>query len=314
MSAVIEHIDSGADINADAGSGTASGADQGTVSGAAGAGDEGQRVAAEVGTGKAAEGAAVTGDTVSAGAPGADSKDKLVPIAALHESRETIKALKTQIAALEAQPKLSAEDADLLKDLRAQKKAASEPKDPDFLEDPKGYVDAKAKQTAEALKKLNEATEKQTQQQEQQQQLNQILTGVQQHEQTFLKETPDYHAAIDHIRTVRGSQLQMLYPQATPEQITRQITTEEIGAAAQILRAGGNPAEFAYNYAKTMGYQPKVAPVADPNANGAVKPDKEALRSLGGGGGAQKTEEDEGNLMPEFATALAERFGVRKRK
>jgi hypothetical protein len=313
MSAVIEHIDSGADINGnDSG---ATGANEGGVSDTAGAGDEGQRAASEGTTGKAPERAAAASDATVAGAPGADGKDKLVPIAALHESRETIKALKTQIAALEAQPKLSAEDADLLKDLRAQKKAAQEPKDPDFLEDPKGYVDAKAKQTADALKKLNEATEKQTQQQEQQQQLSQILTGVQQHEQSFLKTTPDYHAAIDHIRNVRGSQLKMLYPQATPQQILQQITTEEVGAAAQILRAGGNPAEFAYNYAKTMGYQPKAAAAADPNAsNGAAKPDKDALRSMGGGGGAEKADEDEGNLMPEFATALAERFGVKKRK
>lgn len=231
----------------------------------------------------------------------------------MHESRETIKALKTQIAALESQPKLSAEDAELLKDLRAQKKAAQEPKDPDFLEDPKGYVDAKAKQTADALKKLDEATTRQTQEREQQQQLNQLLSGVQQHEQAFIKTTPDYTSAIDHIRLVRGNQLQMLYPQATPQQIQQQITSEEIGAAAQILRAGGNPAEFAYNYAKTMGYQPKAAtPPAD--ANGTPKPDKDALRSMGGGGGAEATGEDEGDTMPEFASALAERFGVRKRK
>lgn len=226
-----------------------------------------------------------------------------------------MKALKTQIAALEAQPKLSAEDADLLKDLRIQKQAALAPKDPEFLEDPKGYVDAKARQTADAVKKLNENNEQTRQTQERQQQLNQVLTGVQQHEQTFLKTTPDYHAAIDHIRAVRGSQLQMLYPQATPEQIVRQITTEEIGAAAQILQAGGNPADFAYKYAKTMGYQPK-APAVDPDAsaNGAVKPDKDALRSMGGGGGAQKGDEDDSNLMPELGQALAERFGVKRKK
>ena len=315
MSAVIEHIDSGADLSGNTNDSGATRADQGTVSSASGTSDEGQRAAADSNAAKSAEGAAAASDPAATGVSGADGKEKLVPLAALHEQRELVKTLKTQIATLESQPKLSAEDAELLKDLRAQKKAAQEPKDPDFLEDPKGYVDAQAKKTAEALKKLDEATTKQTQQQEQQQQLNQILTGVQQHEQSFLKTTPDYHAAIDHIRSVRGSQLQMLYPQATPEQITRQITTEELSAAAQILRSGGNPAEFAYNYAKTMGYQPK-APTPDPNAtvNGAVKPDKDAVRSMGGGGGSEATGEDDSNAMPEFASALAERFGVRKRK
>lgn len=313
MSAVIEHIDSGADINADAGSGAAAGGDQGAVSGASGAGDEGQRAATEGASGKAAEGAAAAGDSAAAGVSGADGKDKLVPIAALHESRETIKALKTQIAALESQPKLSAEDAETLKDLRAQKAAAQAPKDPDFLEDPKGYVDANNKKNADELKTLREDNQRRTQEQQQHQQVQQILSGVAQHEQTFLKATPDYHQAIDHIRTVRASQLQMLYPQATPQQIQHQISSEEIGAAAQVLRGGGNPAEFAYNYAKTVGYQPKAAPVAN-GADGAAKPDKDAVRSMGGGGGAEKGDEDAGNEMPELAQALAERFGVRRKK
>jgi hypothetical protein len=316
VSAVIEHIDSGADLSgttSDSGSGST------TTQGVSDTSHADLSANQESGgtAGRPDSGTTTVGPgSDSQSTVGSEGKDKLVPIAALHESRETIKALKTQIAALEAQPKLSAEDADLLKDLRAQKKAAQEPKDPDFLEDPKGYVDAKAKQTAEALKKLNEATEKQTQQQEQQQQLNQILSGVQQHEQAFLKTTPDYTSAIDHIRTVRASQLQMLYPQATQQQIHQQITAEEIGAAAQVLRAGGNPAEFAYNYAKTVGYQPKTAVVADPNAaaNGTVKPDKDAVRSMGGGGGSEATGEDDANAMPEFASALAERFGVKKRK
>lgn len=314
MSAIIEHIDSGADLSGSTNDSGTAGADQGAVSGAAGAGDEGQRAAAETATGATAEGSKPEGESATTGAGGADAKDKLVPIAALHESRETIKALKTQIAALEAQPKLSSEDADLLKDLRAQKKAAQEPKDPDFLEDPKGYVDANVKKTAAEVKALREENERRGQEQQQQREVQQILSGVQQHEQVFLKATPDYHQAVDHIRSVRASQLQMLYPQATPQQIAQQISNEEITAAAQVLRGGGNPAEFAYNYAKTVGYQPKGAAQSTQDANGAAKPDKDAVRSMGGGGGAEKSDQDEGNVMPEFASALAERFGVRRKK
>lgn len=309
--AVIEHIDSGADNGNNS---EATGADQGTVSDAAGARDEGQRGAAEGPSGAAAEGAKPNGESAASGASGPDGKDKVVPIAALHESRETIKALKTQIAALESQPKLSAEDAEVLKDLRAQKQAAAAPKDPDFLEDPKGYVDANVKKTAEQVKTLREENERMAQERQQHQQVNQILSNVSQYEQAFVKTTPDYTQAIDHIRTVRASQLQMLYPQATSQQIQQQISSEEIGAAAQVLRAGGNPAEFAYNYAKTVGYQPKAAAPNADAANGEAKPDKDAVRSMGGGGGAEKGGEDQGNAMPELAAALAERFGVRKKR
>jgi hypothetical protein len=319
VSAVIEHIDSGADLNGTTND-SSTGADQPAVSDVPGGDIEGQR-ASENGASAAgavrvdSEGAATASGNGAPDTGAGDAKDKLVPLSALHESRETIKALKTQIAALESQPKLSAEDAELLKDLRAQKQAAQAPKEPDFLEDPKGYVDANVKKTAKELETLREESRRGQEQQAQQQQLNQILSGVHQHEQSFVKATPDYHQAVDHIRTVRASQLQMLYPQATPQQIQQQIVSEEIGAAAQVLRAGGNPAEFAYNYAKTVGYQPK-APVPDPNApaNGAAKPDKDAVRSMGGGGGAEKDDSDEGAAMPELAQALAERFGVRKRK
>lgn len=314
MSAVLESIDTGADLSgstSDTGAGDATAAAPSTSQ---------STDAQPTGGGTAAAGATDTGTTaVGSGADaqpetGGDGKDKLVPLSALHEARAELRALRTKIAELEAKPSLTPQQQAQLDKLNAQETAAAE-KEPDFLEDPKGYVDAKAKKTAEALKKLNEATEKQTKQQQQQQQLNQVLNVVQQHEQAFLKTTPDYHAAIDHIRSVRSSQLQMLYPQATPEQISRQITSEEIGAAAQVLQAGGNPAEFAYKYAKTMGYAPK-APTQAPNpaANGAA-PDKDAVRTLGNGGGADKDgEPQDDELGGALKSALAERFGVRKKR
>jgi hypothetical protein len=147
--------------------------------------------------------------------------------------------------------------------------------------------------------------------------VTQLVSNVSAKEQEFLKTTPDYYDAVTHIRTVRASQLQMLYPQATPEQITRQITIEEVGAARQLLQQGGDPAQFAYNYAKTMGYVPKAQAAAAGNgAAAATKTDKDAVRSMGGGGGADSTDsgEDDGRNIPEFASALAERFGRGKKK
>ncbi len=310
--AVLTSIDTGADLGADTGTGGtgSAGVDQTAVSAPPGTGHEGQRAAA------AAAGADGTGaDPKSAsGGESQDGKDKLVPLAALHESREQIKTLRGKIAELEALPRLTEAQQKALEKLNAVEQAAVA-KDPDFLEDPKGYVDSKLSQTKDALKKLDEANEHRAQQERAQAEVTQLVGAVSNKEQEFLKSTPDYYEAVTHIRTVRASQLQMLYPQATPEQITRQITLEEVGAARQILQGGGDPADFAYKYAKTVGYTPKAPAAASGSTSAAPKIDKDAVRSMGGGGGADSTDEgdDDGRTIPEFAAALAERFS-RKRK
>src|SRR5690348_2529605 len=112
----------------------------------------------------------------AAPAPAPEPKQDLVPLAALHEARQEARQLKQQIAALEAQPKLTAEDAELLRNLRAQR---SQEADPDFLQDPKGYVDTKL---SRALKKLEEAqgAASQTREQvDQQRQLSEAMGVVQ---------------------------------------------------------------------------------------------------------------------------------------
>lgn len=312
---VIASIDTGADIGATATDTGASGesgagAGEGAVSTASGAGAEGQRAAAE---GAAAVASGADAKSASGSDAQGDGKDKLVSLAALQESREIVKALKAEIATLAAQPKLSAEDAELLKELRAQKKDIEAPKDPDFLEDPKGYVDAKLTKAQEALKKLDEANGQRTEQERQHQEFQQVMGAVGAKEAEFLKATPDYNDALMHIRTVRASQLALMYQEATPAQIQQQIGIEEVQSARQILQKGGDPADFAYKYAKTLGYSPKALAVTPPAVK-ETKVDKEAARSLGGGGGADSTGDEDENAMPEFAAAITERFNRGKRK
>jgi hypothetical protein len=315
--AVLTSIDTGADISAtpDTGAGGASGtgAPEAAGSPASGTGTEGQGTP-DAGSAAPAKGA----DAQSAvGDPGqGDGKQGVVPHAALHEVRLQNKALHAKIAELEAIPRLTTEQQKLLDRLTAQEQANA-PKDPDFLEDPKGYVDSKLTKAEAALKKLDDSDKERQQRDNAQQELSTLLSTVSTREQEFVKTTPDYYDAVTHIRQVRGAQLQMIYPQATAEQISRQITSEEVSAARQLLQNGGNPVEFAYNYAKTLGYAPKAP--AGAAANGAPaketpKVDKDAVRSMGGGGAASTDNDDAGDEMPEFSSALAERFGVRKRK
>lgn len=290
--------------------------------------------AEHAGTPAAPAGDGSRNDEVSAGAPGngdrSDNRnpdgaekpdktgDKLVPLAALHESREKIRALTSQIEELRKQPQLSEEDRQLLADLKAQREAAKQPKDPDFLEDPKGYIDAQAKKTQAALKELKEGEAKRNEAEQQQQQAQQVIAATLAKESEFSKTTADYPDALNHLRNVRGQQLRMLFPQATDEQIRAQIGREELSAAAQILQAGGNPAEFAYKYAQTYGYAPKAKPAVNGIAAAAAAavgaaPDKDAVRTLGGGGGAEPTGDENADPIPEFSAALKERF-TRKRK
>lgn len=314
--AVLSIVDSGADL-ATTDAGSAGESAQTDVTPTTGTSPEG---AGTQDAGATQSESGTDNQSAPGGAAQGDNKEiKLVPIHALHESREQVKALKTQIAALEAQPKLSAEDLELLKDLKAQRAAAAKPAEPDFLQDPKAYIDAKAneareeaKQTKEALKKLDEAKQAQ-------EAFNQVVSGTSAKEAEFLKTTPDYYEAVTHMRTVRAAQLQMMLPNATPQQIQAHIGREEIQAAEQILRAGGDPADFAYRYAKTLGYLPKApAAAAATTPAAAPKIDKDAARSLGGGGAADSTaevgEDDGGDGIGALHQALAERFGVRKRK
>lgn len=249
--------------------------------------------------------------------PPAPVRQDVVPHAALHEAREQNKALRAQIAALEAQPRLTTDDADLLKQLRQQRQPAEQT--PDFLENPKGYIDSKVTGAIKELQTVKEATNQTREQLQQQEQQRQIIAAASAHEQTFAAQTPDYFQAIQHIRNIRTQQLQMFYPSATPVQIQQQIAREELGGAAQAMSAGLNPAEMVYKYAQTLGYQPPkptTAAAAAPATPPAAKPDPSAARTLGSGGGASPTPDpsDSEDAMPELTAALKERFGVSRKR
>lgn len=260
------------------------------------------------------DGAIPSGDSQTPAASRQQRTDT-VPHAALHETREQLKEARRQIAALEAQPRLTAEDAELLKNLRQRQQQPQEPADPDFLQDPKGYVDTKL---TRALKKLEaaETTANETRQQlEQRNQVAEMMGVVQAHERTFVASTPDYNQALAHLRNIRTQQLQLLYPQATAAQIHQQISREELAGAHQALQAGQNPAEVVYKYAQTLGYKPaQSTPAATPTPTPPV--DRSAARTLGSGGGGSPSSDasETEDPLPEFTAALKERFGVARRR
>lgn len=270
-----------------------------------------QHAAGENGDGGAGQqsGTAAAGDAVAAAAAVAGAqqqqKQETVPHGALHEARSEIKQLKATIARLEAQPRLTSEDQAALAKLRAADQATQQ-QEPDFLADPKGYVDNKVKAALEKLDAAEKKTEETHAKVAEGEQLRAVLQATMTAEQTFVQTTPDYPQALQHIRSVRTAQLQALYPEATAEQVANHIAYEERETARGLIAQNRNPAEFAYTIAKTLGYQPQK-PQGQP-ANRQAPVDKAAVRTLGSGGGDAQATEDAGSGMPEFKAALAERF------
>ena len=245
----------------------------------------------------------VTSDGDGNSKPAVKAKQDTVPHGALHEARQENKQLKARLAELEGQTRLTAEDAALLQELRAQrsgKKQQETEEEPDFMEDPKGHLEGRFKQI---LKRLDEADKeaKSTKEQFNQQEMMRVsIDTARAQVSEFVETTKDYPQAIEHVRSMRRGHLEMLYPQATAEQISQAVAIEEINLARQLVSSGQNFAEFAYNYAKRMGYQP-------PNPISAKKPDASAVRSLGSGGAdTDPPETDADDPMNEFREAQKE--------
>ena len=247
-------------------------------------------------------------DKVDAAKP-EDKAEKVVPLKALQEEREAAKELKRQIAELQAQPKLSDEDKQLLAELKAAK--AAKPKDVDFMDDPKGYVDANVKKALEAVEAANKKAEAADTAVNQQRQIQALMTAVSTHETAFVARTPDYYQALDHVRAVRASQMRLMDSTLTDQQVSQSIAQEEMMAANHLIAKGADPCNFAYEYAKTLGYTPKVADPAGGIAKAAKAADKAGARTMGAGGGdapsGDEMDEDDPNAEFNAVKALFKR-------
>lgn len=227
---------------------------------------------------------------------------------ALRESRAELKELRAELAQLKAsipQPK------------PAEQSPAEEP---DFLADPKSYVDG----VKGAIKKLEDdikAKEKtEAEQAEQQKQAQETWSKVIEAEREFAQATPDYNDALAFVRSVRSEQIkyeirETMDREATDQEVAQIIAAEEGRSAAALIAKGKNPSKVYYGYAKTYGYKPKAA--ATPPAQ--QRPDKEAVRTMGSGGGEAAVEHEEADpgVPSEFVAARREftnQFKNRARK
>lgn len=238
----------------------------------------------------------------------ADKKDT-VPLAKYMEEKNQLRAELAQkdITLKQYQDQLAALNA------KQQKAPDPEPDEPpDFLADPKGYVDHKAaeaiakieqanKQLAESTKKVDETA----QQTREQVELQNFFQGLRAHEAQFVKTTPDYNDALAHVRNLRAQQMKMFDPNVTPQQIMEVITREETQLAVHLAQRGIDPVKTAYDLAVTYGYQKKAPP---PPPGGQQQRDPNQLppdQTLGHGGGSPDLERAPDDIADPFEVAFA---------
>lgn len=270
----------------------------------------------------------IPGEFVRTGAEG-QPQQRFVPHGAFHAEREANKQLRARLAELEQRqtPRLTPEE--LLAIQRqmqpvapqpaaAQPTPPPEPPVPDFMADPKGYIDAMAQRNAKQLEAIRAENAKLTTQQEDFARQNQIRTTAQYAEMSFVKQTPDYYAALEYGRSARLAQLRLIYPQAPEIGLRQAIAGEELQLAAHAIQTGRNPAEIAYGYVRSLGYQPPTgAPAAqNPQVSQQPTPAMLAAQTLGASSAADPAasaanEPEDPNS--EVHAALAEIFGVKRK-
>lgn len=232
-------------------------------------------------------------------------ESKTIPLAAHLEERRQHKAevedLRKQHQAMMAE----------LEKLKSPPKPP--PAEPDFTADPKGYVDTKLGSVLKQLETGTAELKKTTEQADQKAEAARFFQHMQTTEQQFLAQTPDYYEALNHLRGLRAQEIITLHPDITQEQLKQALSSEEIGLAAQLVRAGRNPHQVAYELARARGYTKKAANGAESLLPKVEKPNQlPPDQTLGTGSGSPNAGETFLDDDEVFEKAFNEMFG-RKR-
>ena len=213
-----------------------------------------------------------------------------VPLAALHEERSKRQALELQLQAQAQQ--LQQLQAQWQATQQAQQQAAEQAAIPDFDEDPRGYIEAKERQFAQALDHLQNGPAQQQQAALQHQQVTAAVVNL---EQQFMAAVPDYEQAVDLVQRNADAQIRQLYPQATEEQF-QMIRSTALGEfARQCLASGANPAEKIYAKAQALGFK-----------TSGQTPRREPPTSLGNLSGSARAPDEKGAVSASDISSMSE--------
>lgn len=176
-----------------------------------------------------------------------------VPHGAMHQEREARKAAEQRAQAAEAR----------IAAFEAERAEAAEPAPepwPDPIADPDGYNARMQKELASRDEKL-EQFQRQTQQE---QQRSYVVNTLAAQSQRMERENPDFTPAVNHAIAAYKTELTLMNPGASEDQIMQRINADIEQLAFNAMQIGKNPAEVIFEIAKARGYRP--AAVAAPAA------------------------------------------------
>jgi len=243
---------------------------------------------------------------------------RTVPHAALHAEREGHKATKGQLAAAQAQLAQLAE-------LRAR--LSAQPATPAALQTPpppaasQQQADAPAAPVGDDPHGIRHLTERinQFEQRDRQQQTQQAEQGIASQEQTVLHNqliqseqefraaTPDYDQAAQHLATARSRQLAMMG--LGPVEVQQTLANEVLEITRAAIEQGRSPAEVAYDWAQTYGYQPQQAQQQQPNPMlAAIAQGQRQSRTLANGRGGAGVDQVNADAIARMTEAEFDRL------
>lgn len=192
--------------------------------------------------------------------------EKVVKLAALHESRSREKQAKRELRETREQMKvLEGRFQQYLESGNRQE----QPKAPSLNDDPVEFVNHLATQVGE-VKQFNAQQQQFAEQQKHQQQL---ISKAKRFEAEFVEENPDYYDAYQHFAKIVQDQAPLFGVSAQEL---------ELRLVATAIQNGDNPADYVYRTAKSQGYKKKSS---DPDKLDVIAKGQEASRSLSQAGG-----------------------------
>lgn len=204
----------------------------------------------------------------------AEGRQDKVPFHALHEERTKRKEIQDKLdAQSQHMARMEGRFQQVIQGLQ-QAQQPPQPRPPTVEEDPIA--------TLRALAAEREQQQAYSQQEQTRAQFEAHVGGL---EQQYMRTNPDYPEAAAYLQQRRDADLQAMGITDAGRRHAA-LWQEAAGLAANAIQAGKNPAEVAYNLARSWGYQPKAQRQAPAEQRiEAAQRGQQASQSLSGGGG-----------------------------
>lgn len=173
--------------------------------------------------------------------------ERKVPLAALHQSRQELKEAKAKMEKMEA----------IFQRFQQDQRAAQEPQLPSREENPVGYFETKIEQLQREQREFQQQQKEYVEREQAKQQEHHFYNAVKSVESEFASKTPDYFEAAEFLKQQIANDL---YNRGTDESEIQGAVTQQMQIMiAQAANVGINPAQLAYDMARTRGFKGKQA-------------------------------------------------------